>query len=159
MKKVEIYTDGACSYNPGPGGWCAILIYKGHEKVVSGGEASTTNNRMELTAVIEGLKQLNTRCKVELFSDSAYVVRAFNENWITKWKNNGWKKSVNSTQDIKNRDLWEELFRQVSAHEVEFVKVKGHSDVEYNNRCDEVARNEISAFTNVAENEDGAENR
>ena len=114
---------------------------------------------MELTAVIEGLKQLSTRCKVELFSDSAYVVRAFNENWITKWKNNGWKKSVNSTQDIKNRDLWEELFRQVSAHEVEFVKVKGHSDNEYNNRCDEVARNEISAFTNVAENEDGAENR
>lgn len=150
MKSVEIYTDGACSYNPGPGGWCAILLYKKgencHEKCVSGGEAVTTNNRMELTAVIEGLKQLKTRCKVALYSDSAYVVNAFNENWIGKWKINGWKKSVNSKEDIKNRDLWEALYKEVSAHEVEFVKVKGHSDVDYNNRCDEVARSEILKF-------------
>lgn len=147
MKSVEIYTDGACSCNPGPGGWCAILLYRGHEKCVSGGEALTTNNRMELIAVIEGLKQLKTRCHVDLYSDSAYVVRAFTENWIGKWKRNGWKKSPNSEQDVKNRDLWEELCRQVSLHEVTFVKVKGHSDVEYNNRCDEIARAEISKFS------------
>ena len=106
MKSVEIYTDGACSCNPGPGGWCAILLYRGHEKCVSGGEALTTNNRMELIAVIEGLKQLKTRCHVDLYSDSAYEVRAFTENWIGKWKRNGWKKSPNSEQDVKNRDLW-----------------------------------------------------
>ena len=138
MKSVEIYTDGACSCNPGPGGWCAILLYRGHEKCVSGGEALTTNNRMELIAVIEGLKQLKTRCHVDLYST---------ENWIGKWKRNGWKKSPNSEQDVKNRDLWEELYRQVSLHEVVFVKVKGHSDVEYNNRCDEIARAEISKFS------------
>lgn len=143
MKQVEIYTDGACSGNPGPGGWAAILIYKGTEKLLSGGENETTNNRMEITAVIEGLKALKEACFVTLYSDSAYVVNAFDQQWIYNWYKNGWKKKPNAAEDIKNRDLWEELFGETKKHSVKFVKVKGHSDNEYNNRCDTMARREI----------------
>ena len=144
MKEVLLYTDGACSGNPGPGGWGAILIYKGTEKLVSGGEYETTNNRMEITAVIEGLNSLKiVPCLVTVYSDSAYVVNAFEQKWIYGWIKNGWKKSVNSSEDIKNRDLWEKLYALTKKHSVSFIKVKGHSDNEYNNRCDEMARKKI----------------
>lgn len=141
MKKVIIYTDGACSGNPGPGGWGTILMYEGNKKEISGGNPNTTNNIMEMTAVIEGLKMLKYPCEVEIYSDSAYVVNAFNQHWIEGWKKKGWKNS--SKEDVKNRELWEEMDRLIQDHEVTFIKVKGHSDNEYNNRCDELARNAI----------------
>lgn len=141
MKKVTIYTDGACSGNPGPGGWGTILMYEDTKKEISGGNNDTTNNIMEITAVIEGLKLLKYPCIVEIYSDSAYVVNAFNQNWISNWKKNGWKNS--KKEDVKNRELWEELEELTKMHEVTFIKVKGHSDNEYNNRCDELARNAI----------------
>lgn len=141
MKKVIIYTDGACSGNPGPGGWGTILMYEDIKKEISGGEKDTTNNVMEITAVIEGLKLLKYPCEVEIYSDSAYVVNAFNQNWIENWKKNGWKNS--KKEDVKNRELWEELESLIKPHEVTFIKVKGHSDNEYNNRCDELARKAI----------------
>lgn len=140
MKELKIYTDGACSGNPGKGGYCAILIYNGKEKIVSGSELDTTNNRMELLAVIRGLQTLKVPCSVELFSDSQYVIDAFNKGWITNWQKNDWKNS--SKTQVKNRDLWEELLRLLSVHLVRFVKVKGHSDNEYNNRCDQIAVSE-----------------
>lgn len=141
MKKVIIYTDGACSGNPGPGGWGTILMYEDNKKEISGGKKETTNNVMEVTAVIEGLKLLKYPCEVEIYSDSAYVVNAFNQNWIENWKKNGWKNS--KKEDVKNRELWEELESLIKEHEVTFIKVKGHSDNEFNNRCDELARNAI----------------
>ncbi len=141
MKKVIIYTDGACSGNPGPGGWGTILMYEGNKKEISGGNPDTTNNVMEMTAVIEGLKMLKYPCEVEIYSDSAYVVNAFNQHWIDGWKKKGWKNS--SKEDVKNRELWEEMDRLIQNHDVTFIKVKGHSDNEYNNRCDELARNAI----------------
>ena len=141
MKKVIIYTDGACSRNPGPGGWGTILMYEGNKKEISGGNPDTTNNVMEMTAVIEGLKMLKYPCEVEIYSDSAYVVNAFNQHWIDGWKKKGWKNS--SKEDVKNRELWEEMDRLIQNHDVTFIKVKGHSDNEYNNRCDELARNAI----------------
>lgn len=141
MEEVIIYTDGACSGNPGPGGWGSILMYKDNKKEISGGKADTTNNIMELTAVIEGLKLLKFPCKVKLYSDSAYVVNAFNEKWIYGWLKNGWRNS--SKEPVKNKELWQELYDLTKIHEVEFIKVKGHSDNEYNNRCDELARNAI----------------
>ena len=141
MEEVIIYTDGACSGNPGPGGWGSILMYKDNKKEISGGKIDTTNNIMELTAVIEGLKLLKFPCKVKLYSDSAYVVNAFNEKWIYGWLKNGWKNS--SKEPVKNKELWQELYDLTKIHEVEFIKVKGHSDNEYNNRCDELARNAI----------------
>ena len=141
MEEVTIYTDGACSGNPGPGGWGSILMYKGNKKEISGGKEDTTNNVMELTAVIEGLKLLKFPCKVKLYSDSAYVVNAFNQKWIYGWLKNGWKNS--SKEPVKNKELWQELYNLTKVHEVEFIKVKGHSDNEYNNRCDELARNAI----------------
>lgn len=131
MKEVIIYTDGACSYNPGPGGWAAVLLYGEHRKEISGGDKDTTNNRMELQAVIEALKALKTPCKVKLHSDSAYIVNCFHQKWYVKWEREGFK---------KNPDLWKELLALVRQHDVEFIKVKGHSDVELNNRCDELAR-------------------
>lgn len=141
MEEVVIYTDGACSGNPGPGGWGSILMYKGNKKEISGGKEDTTNNVMELTAVIEGLKLLKFPCKVKLYSDSAYVVNAFIQKWIYGWLKNGW---VNSNKEpVKNKELWQELYDLTKIHEVEFIKVKGHSDNEYNNRCDELARNAI----------------
>ena len=142
MKKVVIYTDGACSGNPGPGGWGSILIYDDIRKEISGGKKDTTNNIMEMTAVIEGLKLLKYPCKVKVYSDSAYVVNAFNQKWIQGWKKNGWKNS--SKEAVKNRELWEKLDELTSIHDVRFIKVKGHSDNELNNRCDELARNAIN---------------
>ena len=141
MEEVTIYTDGACSGNPGPGGWGALLMYKDTKKEISGGKEDTTNNVMELTAVIEGLKLLKFPCKVKLYSDSAYVVNGFNQKWIYGWIKNGWKNS--SKEPVKNKELWQELYNLTKIHEVEFIKVKGHADNEYNNRCDELARNAI----------------
>lgn len=141
MEKVLIYTDGACSGNPGPGGWGTILMYKDVQKEISGGVAQTTNNIMEITAVIEGLKLLKHKCEVEIYSDSAYVVNAFNNKWIYGWMKNNW---INSSKEpVKNKELWQELYGLVKQHEVKFIKVKGHSDNKYNNRCDELARNAI----------------
>ncbi len=138
MKKlVNIYTDGACSGNPGKGGYCAILIYGEVEKIVSGFENDTTNNRMELLAVIKGLEALKEPCKVNLYSDSRYVVDAFNEGWIEGWKVNGWKTSAK--KEVKNVDLWQSLLSLLAVHEVTFIKVKGHADNPYNNRCDKIA--------------------
>ncbi|MDE6565807.1 MAG: ribonuclease HI [Clostridia bacterium] len=140
MKHVQIYTDGACSYNPGPGGWGAILIYNGVEKRISGGEPNTTNNRMELLAVINGLSCLKEQCEVELFSDSAYVVNAYLQKWVDNWKANGWKKQKS---EIKNLELWKQLDSLVNFHNVKFIKVKGHSDNVYNNECDKMARQQV----------------
>ena len=135
MKDVTLYTDGACSGNPGPGGWGAILLYKGAEKELSGGEAATTNNRMELTGVIEGLRALKEPCAVTVYTDSQYISRAINEGWLTKWK------AANFTKKggLKNAELWRELDELLQKHEVKFVWVKGHAENAYNNRCDELA--------------------
>lgn len=142
MKKVTIYTDGACSGNPGMGGWAAVLIYKTAKKEISGYEKETTNNRMELMAVIQGLKAVKSGWVCEVFSDSQYVVDAFNKGWLSSWQANGWKTA--SKSEVKNVDLWKELIYEVNRHSVEFVKVKGHADVELNERCDELARAEIA---------------
>lgn len=138
---ILIYTDGACSGNPGIGGWAAIIIDKNGETILSGAEKETTNNRMELTAIINGLKALNTSKNVRVYSDSAYSLNAFLEGWIYNWKKNGWK---SSTGTVKNIDLWEELLFLTNKHKVSFIKVKGHSDNENNNRCDELARKAIT---------------
>lgn len=141
MKEVILYTDGACSGNPGPGGWGSILVYKGKEKVMSGGMNETTNNRMEILAVIEGLKCLKEPCKVEIYSDSAYVVNTFLQGWLENWIKNDWKTSSN--KQVQNVDLWKELIALLNKHEVHWNKVKGHADNELNNRCDVLARGEI----------------
>ena len=140
-EKVIIYTDGACSGNPGPGGWGAILMYKGIKKEISGGSKDTTNNIMEVTAVIEALKCLKVESDVQVYSDSAYTVNAFNQKWIFGWIKKGWKTA--SGDRVKNKELWQELYSLTQKHKVEFIKVKGHADNEYNNRCDELARNAI----------------
>lgn len=137
MKKVEIYTDGACSGNPGPGGWGAVLIYNGIEKELSGGEAHTTNNRMELTAAIEALSALKEPCKVTLTSDSKYLIDSVQKGWVYGWKKKGWKKSDGSP--ALNSDLWERLLALLEYNDVEFVWVKGHSANPYNERCDRLA--------------------
>lgn len=147
IKKVEIWTDGACSYNPGPGGWGAILNYKGIEKEISGGATETTNNVMELTAVIQALKQLKEKCEVTLYSDSSYVVNAIEQNWLYSWKANGFKTANN--KPVKNQELWKELDLLLLKHTVTFVHVKGHADNENNNRCDKLARKEVQKFTEV----------
>ena len=134
LTKVTIYTDGACSGNPGPGGWAAILMVGEVKKELCGGEPSTTNNRMELLAVINGLKALTRPCEVDLYSDSAYVVNAFQQNWIGKWVRNGWRNSAKA--EVANSDLWQELLTLTQRHKVNFIKVKGHADNEFNNRCD-----------------------
>ena len=141
MEEVTIYTDGACSGNPGPGGWGTILMYKDVSKEISGCSKNTTNNIMEITAVIEGLKLLKYPCKVNLYSDSAYVVNAFNQGWIYNWVKKNRKTAGN--EPVKNKELWQELYNLTKVHEVKFIKVKGHSDNEFNNRCDELARNAI----------------
>ena len=141
MEEVIIYTDGACSGNPGPGGWGAILMINENKKEISGGNKNTTNNVMELTAVIEALKLLKRPCNVNLYSDSAYVVNAFLQNWILGWIKNGWKNS--NKEDVKNKELWQELISLTKVHNVTFHKVKGHADNKYNTRCDELARNAI----------------
>lgn len=141
-KRVILYTDGACSGNPGAGGWGAILIFNGVERELSGGESYTTNNRMELMAVIKGLEALKYPCAVEIYSDSAYTVNAFVNGWITSWIQNGWKKSDGKV--VSNIDLWQSLLELTKVHEVEFKKVKGHTDNKYNNRCDALARGAIT---------------
>ena len=140
MKKVTIYTDGACSGNPGKGGWCAILSFNGVEKTISGGEPMTTNNRMEMIAVISGLEALKEPCEVDLYSDSAYTVNAIVEGWVYSWRQKGWRKADNG--EVKNVDLWEKLLSLLAVHNVNFIKVKGHADNEMNNRCDKIARAE-----------------
>jgi len=137
MKKVTIYTDGSCSGNPGNGGWGAILMHAGRKKELSGGERETTNNRMELMAAIMALKQLKVPCEVDLYSDSAYMVNAFNQGWVESWKANGFRGS--DKKQIKNLELWKELFALTETHQVTFIKVKGHADNEFNNRCDQLA--------------------
>lgn len=142
MDKIVIYTDGACSGNPGPGGWGTILMYKNIKREISGGNDNTTNNIMEITAVIEGLNMLKHECEVEVYSDSAYVVNAFNQGWIYNWKKNNWKTA--NKEPVKNKELWEKLYLLTQKHKVTFIKVKGHADNPYNNRCDELARNAIT---------------
>ena len=137
MKKVTLYTDGACSGNPGPGGYGAILIYKGIEKEISGGEVETTNNKMEIMAVIKGLEYLKEPCEVTVYSDSAYVVNTIEKGWIYSWQKNNWIKSDKSK--VKNIDLWTKMLNLMKIHKITFVKVKGHADNEYNNRCDRLA--------------------
>lgn len=142
MKKtVTLYTDGACSGNPGVGGYGGILIYGDIKREYSGSEAQTTNNRMEVMAVIVGLKRLKYPCRVEVYSDSAYTVNAFENGWIYAWKKNGWKKA--DGKSVQNVDLWEELYALTKTHEVYFHKVAGHADNDLNNRCDELARGAI----------------
>ena len=144
MKQVELYTDGACSGNPGPGGWGAILIFKGIEKELSGGEASTTNNRMELTAVIEGLSALKESCVVELYSDSKYVIDGLSKGWAASWRAKGWKKA--DKKPALNPDLWETLLTLTEKHQMRYHWVKGHAENPYNNRCDELAVAESKKF-------------
>ena len=140
-KFVTIYTDGACSGNPGPGGYCAILEYNGIEKIVSGGEEETTNNKMELTAVVKGLSALKEKCQVNLYSDSAYVINAINQDWINSWIKNGWRTADN--KEVKNLELWQSLYKLMQEQEITFIKVKGHADNVKNNLCDKIAREEI----------------
>ena len=136
-KKIEIYTDGACSGNPGPGGWGAVLRYKGIEKELSGGEPNTTNNRMELTAVIEALRALKEPCMITLYTDSKYVSDAFNQGWIYGWMKKDWKKA--DGKPVMNQELWQQLYGLWKQHDITLVWVKGHADNYYNNRCDELA--------------------
>ncbi len=146
-KIVTIYTDGACSGNPGPGGWGVVLLYGNHRKELSGAEPETTNNRMELTAVISGLQALKEPCHAEIYTDSAYVHNAFANGWLDKWLRNGWKTSAK--KDVINQDLWQQLQSLRNMHEVVFHKVKGHADNELNNRCDQLARESISSLKTV----------
>jgi ribonuclease HI len=145
MKSVDIYTDGACSGNPGPGGWAAILIYQGQEKSVAGADSATTNNRMELMAAIQGLKMLNQSCSVTLYSDSSYLIDALTKGWLERWRLNSWRTAAKD--DVKNRDLWEELIALSIQHTIGWRKVKGHSDNDYNNKCDALARAEIKKIS------------
>ena len=147
MKKVTIYTDGACSGNPGPGGWGAILIYKEKKLELSGFEAHTTNNRMELFAAVQGFTALKQPCNVTLYSDSAYLVNAFSQNWIENWTRNGWKTSAK--KPVENQDLWKWLLTVMQPHRVTIVKVKGHADNEWNNRCDALATGQIKEHQNA----------
>lgn len=144
MKHVDIYTDGACRGNPGKGGWGAILVYGGKEKELSGGESSTTNNRMELTAAISALSALKERCEVTLYSDSKYMIDAIQKKWVYSWKDKGWKKADKSP--ALNPDLWEKLLGLIEKHDVTFVWVKGHNGHAYNERCDKLATDFADSF-------------
>lgn len=150
MREVNLYTDGACSGNPGKGGYGAILTFNGHEKVMSEGFILTTNNRMELLAAIVGLEALKEPCKVTLYSDSKYLVDAIVNGWVYSWKKKGWKKS--DGKKALNPDLWERILAQLKIHEVEFVWIKGHAGHEYNERCDELAVNAYNS-TNLIHDE------
>lgn len=134
---VTIYTDGACSGNPGPGGYGAVLLWKGKEKEISGGEKHTTNNRMEMRAIIEGLKALKVPCKVIIKSDSALIINAFTKGWIEGWQRRGWKKA--DKKQVENADLWKQMLDAARPHQIEWVKVKGHAGVEMNERVDRLA--------------------
>ena len=155
LRHVEIYTDGACSGNPGPGGWGAVLIYKGHERQLSGFCGGTTNNRMEITAAIEALNALKEPCRVSLYSDSSYLVNCFENGWIHNWAKNGWERA--GKNEVKNLDLWMEMYRLNKIHKITFIKVKGHSDNGNNNRCDKLATGEITASRNSTSKDDPSE--
>ena len=142
LKKVTIYTDGACSGNPGVGGWGAVLFYGNVKKEISGFDPSTTNNKMELTAAIEALNKLKVPCEVELYSDSAYLINGFNEGWVNSWILNGFRNA--KKKPVENQELWQELIKLNSIHKITWIKVKGHADNEYNNRCDALATGEIA---------------
>lgn len=144
MKKVCIYTDGACSGNPGPGGWAAILSYNGHERELSGGEPATTNNRMELIAAISALEALKEPCEVELWTDSQYLARAVNEGWLAGWKRRGWRRKEG---ELKNPELWQALDALLARHKVSFNWLKGHDGHEYNERCDALAVTQRDKFS------------
>lgn len=144
MKHVDIYTDGACRGNPGKGGWGAILVYAGVERELSGGERSTTNNRMELTAAIEALSALKEKCEVTLYSDSKYMIDAIEKKWVYSWREKGWKKADKSP--ALNPDLWEKLLSLIEKHDVTFVWVKGHNGHAYNERCDTLATTYADSF-------------
>lgn len=135
--KVILYTDGACSGNPGPGGWGALLLWKEKEREMTGGAHDTTNNRMEMMAVIEGLKALKRPCHVKIHSDSALIVNTFKKGWINSWQQRGWKKS--NKKPVENRDLWEKMLKAMEPHTIEWIKVKGHADNQLNNRVDRLA--------------------
>lgn len=143
MKEVTVYTDGSCSGNPGPGGWGAILMFGKHRRELSGGEKNTTNNRMELTAVIEALSALTEPCMVTLYTDSKYVSDAINKGWLKSWERQNWRKKDG---EVKNPELWQRLLPLLSLHHVRFVWVKGHAENEYNNRCDELAVAETARY-------------
>ncbi len=144
LPEVILYTDGACSGNPGPGGWGALLIWNGKEKELSGGKSHTTNNRMEMCAIIEGLRALKRSCHVKIHSDSALIINAFTKGWISGWQAKGWKKA--DKKPVENRELWEEMLKAAAPHKVTWVKVKGHSDDELNNRVDALAVMESKKF-------------
>lgn len=144
MKKVELYSDGACSGNPGPGGYGTVLVYKDIEKELSDGCESTTNNRMELLGCIVGLEQLKEPCEVCVTSDSKYLCDAINQGWLASWKKNGWKKA--DKKPVLNRELWERLDKQLSVHKVTFNWIKGHNGHKYNERCDTLAVSEYQKF-------------
>lgn len=144
MKEVTIYTDGACSGNPGIGGWGAVLLYNGAEKQISGYDKQTTNNRMEMFAVIQALRCLKVSCMCYIHSDSQYVVDAFEKKWLESWQNNNWRTAGKS--EVKNVDLWKALLYEVNKHKVKFIKVKGHSDDKYNNICDALAVGEVDRY-------------
>ena len=137
LPEVILYTDGACSGNPGPGGWGALLLWKGKEREMTGGALDTTNNRMEMMAVIEGLKALKKPCLVKIHSDSALIVNTFKKGWIENWQKKGWKKS--NKKPVENRDLWEKMLKAMKPHTIEWIKVKGHADNQLNNRVDRLA--------------------
>lgn len=140
MKKIDIYTDGACKGNPGPGGFAAILVYNGVEKTVSGGEKDTTNNRMELSAVVYALEALKEPCEINLYSDSEYFINAMTKGWLKSWISKGWVKS--DRKPVLNRDLWERIVQLTSRHSITYIWVKGHAGHEYNERCDRIAVSE-----------------
>lgn len=144
MKRIEMFTDGACKGNPGPGGWCAILRYNGVEKVISGGEKDTTNNRMELSAVLFGLKALKEPCHITLQSDSKYVLDSISKGWVYGWQKKGWKKS--DGKPALNVDLWQQLLAEIAKHEIEYVWIKGHAGHPENERCDAQAVKESEKF-------------
>ena len=156
MKKVLIYTDGACSGNPGVGGWAAVLIYGSHTKEIFGAEEQTTNNRMELTAVIEALKCLKEACKVDLFTDSSYVFNGFTEGWIYNWLRNGWRTA--KKKPVVNQDLWTELYELTKLHKINWNKVKGHADNELNNRCDKLATSAAAELKTKLEKQNSIDN-
>jgi ribonuclease HI len=142
--EVIIYTDGACSGNPGPGGWGAILIWNGKEKELSGGDAQTTNNRMEMKAVIEALKALKKPCKVSIHSDSALIINAMTKGWIQNWQKRGWRKA--DKKPVENKELWVDMLKVMNPHQMTWVKVKAHAGVELNERVDQLAVNESKKF-------------
>ena len=157
MKKVTIYTDGACSGNPGPGGWGAVLLYGAARRELGGGEAHTTNNRMEIMAAIKALRELNRSCEVELYSDSAYLIDAHLKGWLTSWQKNGWKHkdSHGKMTEVINRDLWQELLLEESRHSIIWHKVSGHAGVDENERCDKIATSHAALQTQLLSGSEG----